>query len=124
MQEDVTLIQITEMLRSFAAERDWVQYHTPRNLLLALVGEVGELSEIFQWLGDDGAKPGLAGMSHDKRTHVGEELADVLLYTLRLADICGIDMSSAVLDKMSKNGSKYPAEMVRGSADKYTAYEK
>ena len=110
------------MQRRFAQERNWNQFHTPRNLLLALVGEVGELSEIFQWLGDEGAKPGLPGMSEEKKAHVGEEISDVLLYLVRFADVCGIDLGTAVLDKIQKNARKYPADTVFGRSDKYTAY--
>ena len=139
----VGLNQIRDTLRHFARDREWEKFHTPRNLLLALMGEVGELagwfssrptcarpashsrsafrsSECFQWLGDDAAKPGLPGMDKDKKIHVGEELADVLLYVLRLADVCGIDMNEAVLDKISKNAAKYPVELARGRASKYT----
>ena len=153
-----TLNELRDLLRNFASERDWEKFHTPRNLLLALVGEVGELAggyssrpacarsslfalrsshalpltraprfsrsaECFQWLGDDAAKPGLPGMDKDKKTHVGEELADVLLYVLRLADVCGIDMHEAVLDKIAKNAAKYPVELARGRASKYTELE-
>ena len=142
-EELVGLNQIRDTLRHFARDREWEKFHTPRNLLLALMGAVGELagwfssrptcarpashsrsafrsSECFQWLGDDAAKPGLPGMDKDKKIHVGEELADVLLYVLRLADVCGIDMNEAVLDKVAKNAAKYPVELARGRASKYT----
>ena len=97
------------------------QFHQPRNLLLALVGEVGELSEIFQWKGE--VAPGLPDFSREERIHVGEELSDCLLYLVRLADVCGINISQAVSDKIAKNAAKYPAELCRGSAEKYTAYQ-
>jgi dCTP diphosphatase len=91
-----------------------------RNLLLALVGEVGELAECFQWRGEVAA--GLPGFSLAERRHVGEELSDCLLYLLRLADACGIDLAAAAAAKMEKNAAKYPAEACRGSSAKYTRY--
>lgn len=113
---------IMEKQREFAEERDWSQYHTPRNLVLALVGEVGELAELFQWKSDEMAPPGLGTFSDDERKHLGEELSDVLLYLTRLADVCGIDLGRAVKDKMGKNAVKYPAKLCRGKSDKYTRY--
>lgn len=107
-------------MHAFADERDWHQYHTPRNLVLALVGEVGELSELFQWRGE--VAPGLPEFSSDERQHVGEELADVLLYLVRLADRCGVDLAAAAEAKMEKNAAKYPAERCKGSSAKYSAY--
>ncbi|XP_019854168.1 PREDICTED: dCTP pyrophosphatase 1-like isoform X2 [Amphimedon queenslandica] len=104
----------------FSMERDWEQYHTPRNLLLALVGEVGELSEIFQWKGE--VDVGLPGWSHKDRAHVGEELSDILIYLIELAEKCHIDLPSAVLRKFELNFKKYPPEKVYGSSKKYTEY--
>ena len=98
-----------------------MQFHQPRNLLLALVGEVGELSEIFQWKGE--VAPGLPDFLEGERIHVGEELSDCLLYLVRLADVCGINLSQAVSDKIKKNAANYPVERCHGSADKYTAYQ-
>eukprot|EP01122_Echinamoeba_exundans_P006514 TRINITY_DN1851_c0_g1_i3.p1 TRINITY_DN1851_c0_g1~~TRINITY_DN1851_c0_g1_i3.p1 ORF type:complete len:165 (+),score=8.01 TRINITY_DN1851_c0_g1_i3:57-497(+) len=86
----VTLESLRNALKSFARERDWEQYHTPRNLALALVGEVGELCEIFQWRADAELSPGLPGWSPADKEHLGEELSDVLLYLIRLADRCQI----------------------------------
>ena len=91
--------------------RDWDQFHTPRNLALALVGEVGELCEIFQWKGE--VEPGLPGFSAREIEHVGEEMSDVLLYLTRMADRCGIDLGEAVVSKLEKNARKYPSEQVR-----------
>jgi dCTP diphosphatase len=97
--------------REFAKVRDWDQFHTPRNLALALVGEVGELCEIFQWKGE--VEPGLPGFSAREIEHVGEEMSDVLLYLTRMADRCGIDLGEAVVSKLEKNARKYPSEQVR-----------
>lgn len=120
---DLKFDEITTILRRFAQERDWDQYHTPRNLILALVGEVGELAEIFQWRHDASTPVGLHGWVENDRVHVGEEMADCLLYLLRLADRCEVDIRRAVLDKLAKNAAKYPKELVQGSSAKYTAYQ-
>mmetsp|Transcript_30868 Transcript_30868/g.98538 ORF Transcript_30868/g.98538 Transcript_30868/m.98538 type:complete len:230 (+) Transcript_30868:1-690(+) len=118
---DVTLEQLRQDVGAFAEERDWDQFHTPRNLLLALVGEVGELSEIFQWKGE--VKDGLPGWSEEEKEHLGEELSDVLLYLVRLADKSGIDLPKAAGRKLKKNAAKYPADKCRGKSAKYTAYQ-
>lgn len=107
-------------MQQFSADRNWDQFHTPRNLLLALTGEVGELAEIFQWRGE--VAPGLPEFTFEDKMHVGEELSDVLLYLVRLADRCGIDLAEAVTKKLEKNAAKYPAEACKGKSDKYTAY--
>ena len=109
-------------MASFAAERDWDRFHTPRNLMLALMGEVGELAEVFQWRGDAGCAPGLPAWSDSDKIHLGEELSDILLYLVRLSDRCGIDLAAASDRKMHLNRIKYPAHVSRGRSDKYTAY--
>eukprot|EP00771_Trimastix_marina_P001978 gnl/Trimastix_PCT/3088.p1 GENE.gnl/Trimastix_PCT/3088~~gnl/Trimastix_PCT/3088.p1 ORF type:complete len:156 (+),score=32.55 gnl/Trimastix_PCT/3088:49-468(+) len=117
----VTLEDLQHRMRAFTRERNWEQFHTPRNLLLAMMGEVGELSEIFQWRGE--VSPGVPEFTPEEKTHLGEELSDVLLYLVRLADACGVDLTAAALDKMQKNAAKYPADRVRGSAKKYYEYK-
>ena len=116
----LSLAELRGRAADFARERDWGQFHKPRNLLLALVGEVGELSEIFQWRGE--VEAGCPDFEERERGHLGEELADVLVYLVRLADVCGVDLPSAVADKMRKNAEKYPVAQCRGSSAKYTAY--
>eukprot|EP00252_Welwitschia_mirabilis_P009837 TRINITY_DN22711_c0_g1_i1.p1 TRINITY_DN22711_c0_g1~~TRINITY_DN22711_c0_g1_i1.p1 ORF type:complete len:138 (+),score=29.92 TRINITY_DN22711_c0_g1_i1:60-473(+) len=106
MKSDVSLKQLQYLLAEFARVRNWDQYHSPRNLLLALVGEVGELSEIFQWKGE--VARGLPNWNSSDKEHLGEELSDVLLYLVRLADICGLDLGQAALKKLLKNAQKYP----------------
>ncbi len=98
----------------FAAERDWEQFHTPRNLLLALVGEVGELAEQMQWASDDEI---LVRMETESGP-VEEELADVAIYLLRLADVLGIDLTQAIERKMEANRDRYEPSRFRGSSDK------
>lgn len=118
----VTLERLRGAMAAFVAEREWERFHTPRNVLLALVGEVGEVAELFQWRGE--VPRGLdASWTAADREHLGEELSDVLLYLVRLADLSGIDLPSAALRKMRRNAEKYPVEKCRGSSAKYTAYE-
>eukprot|EP00397_Hematodinium_sp_SG-2012_P070944 GEMP01135510.1.p1 GENE.GEMP01135510.1~~GEMP01135510.1.p1 ORF type:complete len:139 (+),score=41.79 GEMP01135510.1:71-487(+) len=118
---DVPLSEIRDGMREFSRQRDWEQFHTPRNLMLALVGEVGELAELFQWRGE--VAPGLPDFSAEDKTKVSDEMADVLAYLVRLADRCDVDLSEAWKNKMEKNRAKYPADMVRGSSKKYNEYK-
>ncbi|CAL9031365.1 unnamed protein product [Prunus brigantina] len=104
--KDVSLQELRDRLAEFAQVRGWDQYHSPRNLLLALVGEVGELSEIFQWKGE--VARGLPNWTCDEKEHLEEELSDVLLYLVQLADVCGLDLGQAALSKIVKNARKYP----------------
>ncbi|CAN6554321.1 unnamed protein product [Malus baccata var. baccata] len=104
--ENVTLDLLKKKMAEFAKERDWDQFHSPRNLLLAMVGEVGELSEIFQWKGE--VPKGLPDWKEEEKEHLGEELSDVLLYLVRLSDICGVDLGKAALRKVELNAIKYP----------------
>ena len=112
------LAELKERLRAFARERDWEQFHSPKNLAMALIVEAGELVEHFQWLTEAQA----AELAPDKREAVRQEVADVLLYLVRLADVLGIDLMQAARDKIGLNERKYPAEKVRASAKKYTEY--
>ncbi|XP_054804520.1 uncharacterized protein LOC129307687 [Prosopis cineraria] len=110
---DVSLQELSKRLAEFAEVRGWDHYHSPRNLLLALVGEVGELSEIFQWKGE--VAKGLPNWTNDDKEHLEEELSDVLLYLVRLADVCGLDLGQAALTKLVKNAKKYPVSAYTGS---------
>ncbi|KAL6342975.1 hypothetical protein AAG906_016995 [Vitis piasezkii] len=106
---NISLKDLSKKLEEFAKARDWEKYHSPRNLLLAMVGEVGELSEIFQWRGE--VDKGLPNWDDSDKEHLGEELSDVLLYLIRLADICGIDLGDAAAKKIVKNAIKYPPKL-------------
>lgn len=108
-------------LAEFTRERDWAQFHKPRSLVLALVGEVGELAAEFQWLADGDIETAL--QDPKKRAAIGSELADVLAYILRLADVTGFDLESEFQKKLNLNRERYPADKAKGSAAKYTAYE-
>lgn len=112
------LEQIRLRVDAFAKARDWDQFHSPKNLVMALSVEVAELLETFQWLTEDESK----GLTSEQKTQVGEEIADVQVYLVRLADKLGIDIGNVVERKMLINAEKYPAEKVRGSAKKYTEY--
>ena len=101
-------------MRSFTAERQWDQFHDPKSLLLALVGEVGELSELLQWL-PAGEAADLARME-PLHSRVGEELSDVLLYLVRLADVLGVDLANAAMRKIAAADERFVAEQVRGVA--------
>jgi dCTP diphosphatase len=102
------------------SERDWHRFHTPRNVFIALTGEVGEIAECLQWKGE--VPRGLPAWPDAERAALADELSDVQLYLVRLSDLCGVDLGAAVLRKLDKNRAKYPAERCRGSSAKYTAY--
>jgi dCTP diphosphatase len=109
-----SLSQLQQQLREFARERDWEQFHSPKNLSMALTVEAGELQEIFQWLTGDQSRH----LSSEQLDMAAEEMADVLLYLCRLADVLDIDLLAAASAKLVKNAQKYPANEVRGSAQK------
>ncbi len=106
-------------LREFARERDWEQFHSPKNLAMALIAEAAELVEHFQWLTEAQS----AQLSDEKLCEVEQELADVFLYLLRLADRLKVDLLAAAAHKIDLNARKYPADKVRGSAKKYNEYD-
>ena len=110
-----SLVRLRDALREFAAARDWDQFHTPRNLATALAVEAAELLEPFQWLDEAGARD----LPPDTRAAVEQEMADVLLYLVRLADRLGVDLERAAHAKIALNAVKYPVEKARGSAKKY-----
>jgi dCTP diphosphatase len=109
---------IKQLMREFADTRDWNQFHSPKNLAMALSVEVAELVEHFQWLNEEQSK----NLSQDKLDAVAHELADTLLYLVRLADKLNIDLLSATLNKMELNNKKYPVDKSRGNAKKYTEF--
>ncbi|XP_035877176.1 dCTP pyrophosphatase 1-like, partial [Phyllostomus discolor] len=113
-----TIEDIRRLHAEFAAERDWDQFHKPRNLLLALVGDVGELAELFQWKPDE--EPGPQTWPPKEWAALQEELSDVLIYLVALAARCRVDLPQAVLSKMDTNRRRYPAHLSRGSSRKYT----
>ncbi|ELI9042549.1 TPA: nucleotide pyrophosphohydrolase [Pseudomonas aeruginosa] len=112
--------QLAAALERFAAERNWAQFHSPKNLVMALTGEVGELSEIFQWMDEEQSKN--AARHPDTAQAVQDELADVLMYLVRLASVLGVDLDAAVRQKLEQNNRKYPVEKARNSSKKYDQF--
>ncbi|MGU0934101.1 nucleotide pyrophosphohydrolase [Pseudomonas aeruginosa] len=112
--------QLAAALERFAAERNWAQFHSPKNLVMALTGEVGELSEIFQWMDEEQSKD--AARHPDTAQAVQDELADVLMYLVRLASILGVDLDAAARQKLEQNNRKYPVEKARNSSKKYDQF--
>ena len=117
---DSDLARLRDIVRTFVDERDWDQFHTPKNLASALSVEAAELLEHFQWLQHGRAEE----LGQAKLAQVRHEMADVLVYLVRLADKLDVDLLSAVQEKMVLNRAKYPAEQVRGSSKKYDAYKR
>ena len=103
--------------RRFVEERDWVRYQTPKNLAQALAGEVGELSEVFQWLTEAES----SRLNARDRRAVEEELADIVIYVLRLADVLNVDLEQTVEAKLSLNEARYPVDTSKGDRTKHTA---
>lgn len=110
------LLELRDKLRSFAREREWDRYHTPKNLAMALIVEAAELVEHFQWLTPAESQSLRDG---DGWEAVQDELADVLIYLVELADALGVDLAAAARAKIEKNALKYPVEKARGNAKKY-----
>lgn len=115
----VDVSALTEQLNAFASERDWAQFHSPKNLAMALTGEVGELVEIFQWMTEDDSRR--AAAEPERAQAIGAEMADVLFYLVRMADMLGIDLNEAAKSKLALNARKYPADQSRGSSQKRSA---
>lgn len=113
------LDDLAAAVRHFAIDRDWLKFHSPKNLVMALAVEVSELAEHFQWLTEEESR----SLPAAQRAEVEEEIGDVLIYLVRLADELGIDTMAAARSKLARNAEKYPAERVRGSAAKYTDYD-
>jgi NTP pyrophosphatase (non-canonical NTP hydrolase) len=118
MPNQSDLLMLRDKLRTFAEARDWDQFHSPKNLSMALMVEVAELMEHFQWLTEAQS----FDLAAENKNAVSEELADILLYLVRLSDKLDVDLLNAALNKLEKNAVKYPAEQVRGSAKKYSEY--
>ncbi|SDW64612.1 nucleotide pyrophosphohydrolase [Thiocapsa roseopersicina] len=113
-----SLDQLNARLLAFARERDWEQFHSPKNLAMALAGEAGELLEHFQWLSEQQS----AELSAEKKRQVAHELADILNYLVRLAERLDIDLLAAADEKIAINAARYPADKVRGDARRASEY--
>lgn len=113
-----TVGEMRERVLAFARERDWEQFHSPKNLSMALAAEAGELMEHFLWAESKDSAAPLADPA--RRRKIEDELADVVIYALEFANIGGIDLARAIEAKLAQNAAKYPVEKARGSAKKYT----
>lgn len=114
-----TLDDLNQRLKQFAQERDWEQFHSPKNLAMALAGEVGELLEHFQWL----TQAQSLALSPEKREQVALELADILIYTIRCAERLNIDLVGAAYRKITINASRYPVQHAYGDARRAEDYD-
>ena len=115
---DSFLLELSEQVNLFVEERDWDVFQTPKNLSMALIVEAAELVEHFQWMQPEESDL----LTNDKKKKVAEELADILIYTVRLADRLGLDLEQSAKDKLTRNLQKYPVEKARGNATKYTEF--
>ncbi len=107
---------IEQMIQKFSQDRDWEQFHSPKNLSMALSVEASELLEIFQWLTEEQSY----NLNDSKKQHAKEEVADIAIYLLRICMKLNINLEEAIIEKMKKNEEKYPVEKAKGSAKKYT----
>jgi len=112
--------ELTQIINQFAKEREWGAFHSPKNLAMALSVEVAELMEHFQWLTEDQSR----NLDASTLAEVADEIADVQWYLLRLANQLGVDIPTAARGKMEKNRIKYPIELAKGNATKYSRYDK
>jgi dCTP diphosphatase len=113
-----TLATLKARVLAFARERDWEQFHAPKNLSMALAGEAAELMEHFLWATPEASRA--VAVDPLKRQKISEELADVVIYALEFANVTGLDVAAAIEAKMAANAKKYPVEKARGRAEKYT----
>lgn len=116
--QETKIADLKAAILAFAQARDWEQFHTPKNLAMALAAEAGELLEPFLW--QDGPGSGAVCRDPAKRRAVEDELADIVIYALEFANVTGIDVAAAIARKMEANGVKYPVEKARGRSEKYT----
>jgi dCTP diphosphatase len=117
-REDSNVEELRVDVKAFIEERDWAQFHSPKNLAMALSVEVSEVVEHFQWLTEEQSR----NLSAEKLADVREEIGDVMIYLTDLADKLGLDPVEAARTKVAINKEKYPADLVRGNASKYTEY--
>lgn len=106
-------------VNAFVEERDWAQFHSPKNLAMAMIVEAAEVVEHFQWMTESDSRQ----LDAETKAQVAQELADTFVYLMRIAEVCGIDLISAANAKIDLNAQKYPVEKCKGSNDKYTKYQ-
>ncbi len=115
----ITLQELKQRMAAFVRERDWEQFHTPKNLSMSIAIEAAELMEHFQWLTVEQSR----NLTPEALADIGEELADIVIYSLSMANALKLDLADTVQAKMEKNIRKYPSDRVRGKAHKYTYYQ-
>lgn len=114
-----SLNQLRTRVNTFVEERDWAQFHSPKNLAMAMIVEAGEVVEHFQWMTEQESK----NLNAETREQVGQELSDTFVYLLRIAEVCGVDLIEAANKKIDLNAKKYPVEKCKGSNAKYIDYQ-
>ncbi len=119
MKTEDSIDQLRARVNQFVEARDWAQFHSPTNLAMAMIVEAGEVVEHFQWMTEEDSR----NLSAEQKELVGQELSDTLVYLLRIADVCDIDLLEAANKKINLNAKKYPVDKAKGSNAKYTEYE-
>lgn len=114
-----SLSRLRTRVNQFVEERDWAQFHSPKNLAMAMIVEAGEVVEHFQWMTEEQSR----SLDAETKEQVGHELSDTLVYLMRIAEVCGIDLIEAANSKIDLNAEKYPVEKTKGSNAKYTKYK-
>lgn len=114
-----SLLTLRRRINAFVDARDWAQFHSPKNLAMAMIVEAAEVVEHFQWMTEQESRQ----LDADTKEKVGHELADTFVYLMRIAEVCGIDLIAATNAKIDLNAQKYPVEKCKGSNDKYTKYQ-
>jgi len=114
---ETTLTDVKQMISRFVEERDWLQYHDPKNLVMAMMSEVGELADQFRWVSNTESHTLAASTEHAE--DVADELADIMMFAIEFASVCNIDIASAITSKLEKNAVRYPIEKAKGSCKKY-----
>lgn len=114
-----SLLTLRRRINAFVEARDWAQFHSPKNLAMAMIVEAAEVVEHFQWITEQESRQ----LDADTKEKVGYELADTFVYLMRIAEVCGIDLIAATNAKIDLNAQKYPVEKCKGSNDKYTKYQ-
>lgn len=112
----MNIVNIQTKLQEFSKNREWDKYHSPKNLVMALSGEIGELNEIFQWLNEKESE----NLSNKNKDSTKDEIADIAIYLINLCMKLDINLEDAILDKIKKNEEKYPIEKIKGNFKKYT----
>jgi len=114
-----SLNELRMRVNTFVEERDWAQFHSPKNLAMAMIVEASEVVEHFQWMTEQESK----NLNAETKEQVGQELSDTFVYLLRIAEVCGVDLIEATNKKIDLNAKKYPIEKCKGSNAKYTDYQ-